>query len=667
MVLKKSVTIIVLLCFVFTVIVCGCLSEKMSYGKHVPSQINDSEKYGLSEMKAFQSENEMKRYFDSLKYYNNTFYANSYYSTYLDWTSSNPVSADSESFKNGRIPPHLSSVTDLEFKEPNEADIVRFGNHSVYYTPDLVYLSNERTQNKDGEPNETVYDLNYHTYQISISNPSGASVISDTSPSGDLYIKDGILITTDTVKITAYNIQNSQYPRKVWEKHLNGIFSSSYVYDDKFYTVVRQTDIGYPLVYMNETVDYNDVYYINAGDGYSRKADTVYYISQHNIQTGTREKFIAVVGQNSTSGGLSPFVGFDDGYFYMMNYYPLYEDYLDFIDRHGSEYFSNEFMHDFREIRDSSDLDPYSKESEIWEKIREYTDKMGEDERVSFEAGLRKGHNKYVTDLGKKYEQTVLIQLNLTDMALKTTSVPGRILDGYAADIQNGYFRVATTVGNSGLYNYSDRNNGVYIFDSQLKMVGSIDRLVPDDYISGARYSGDVLYLTLPKANSSRVVVNLNNPSMPVLDSNLSISGYAVYLQPISQNVVLGVNRTADDKTRLTLFNISNPSKPTELDSYILNGSMSLETYHTFGGYMYDSAKKMLIVPVSDRVCIFEVKENQLVLLKEDVHRNGTVVRAGFVGDYFYTFSDREIHILSCSDWKQVQTIKIEQPITYKT
>ncbi|WNY23188.1 hypothetical protein MmiHf6_04930 [Methanimicrococcus hongohii] len=132
---KKSAGAVVLLVFVITVLFGGCLS-------------NSQDEFFVSEMKTFQSENEMKSYLE--KFINsdtgqaqfNSQYYNLYYGVNADWAADPPLTARSLYFNDGRLPQRFL-VSDLQTKADNESDIVRISGDTIYYTPDNIYVYNQ--------------------------------------------------------------------------------------------------------------------------------------------------------------------------------------------------------------------------------------------------------------------------------------------------------------------------------------------------------------------------------------------------------------------------------------------------------------------------------------------------------------------------------------------
>jgi uncharacterized secreted protein with C-terminal beta-propeller domain len=95
-----------------------------------------------------------------------------------------------------------------------------------------------------------------------------------------------------------------------------------------------------------------------------------------------------------------------------------------------------------------------------------------------------------------------------------------------------------------------------------------------------ARFLGTKLYLVTFRLTDPLYAIDLNDQSEPVIIGELTIPGYTDYLHPLSDKLLLGIGKdaVADGNTgdgrgawyqgvKLSLFDISQPNNPTELQS----------------------------------------------------------------------------------------------------
>lgn len=184
--------------------------------------------------------------------------------------------------------------------------------------------------------------------------------------------------------------------------------------------------------------------------------------------------------------------------------------------------------------------------------------------------------------------ETTIIKYDITNSIEKTaeTKVKGTLLNQFSMDEHNGYFRVATTVGNANI-NDPTRNsdNMITIFDEQLQEVGKLDNLARGERIYSARFMGDKAYIVTFVETDPLFVLNLQDPTNPIVEGELKIPGYSNYLHPVGEHHLLGIGYDtivkSDGKNKfvenlgikLSLFNVKDPANPIEQDVEILGGA----------------------------------------------------------------------------------------------
>lgn len=115
------------------------------------------------------------------------------------------------------------------------------------------------------------------------------------------------------------------------------------------------------------------------------------------------------------------------------------------------------------------------------------------------------------------------------------------------------------------------------------------------------RFIGDRAYIVTFRVVDPLYVLNLSNPEDPFIAGELKVDGYSDYLQPISENLLLGVGKDAipadsfaDGRgawyqgVKLSLIDVTNASDPREVDKVILGKrgteTAALYTHHAMTG-----------------------------------------------------------------------------------
>lgn len=161
-------------------------------------------------------------------------------------------------------------------------------------------------------------------------------------------------------------------------------------------------------------------------------------------------------------------------------------------------------------------------------------------------------------------------------------TVSGIVDDQFSMDEYNGYFRIATTVGWNG---YSI----VTVLDKNLKRVGELTKIAEGESIYSVRFIGDTAYVVTYENHDPLHVIDLSDPKKPKILGQLEVPGFSSYLHPISEKYILGIGQNRDEEgnleedrmnTKVSVFDISDPTNPTEVYSLILDGYSEAQDNH---------------------------------------------------------------------------------------
>ncbi len=233
---------------------------------------------------------------------------------------------------------------------------------------------------------------------------------------------------------------------------------------------------------------------------------------------------------------------------------------------------------------------------------------------------------------------------------LATGTVPGEPLNQFSMDEYNGYFRIAVTFGG---------DNGLYVLDSDLAIVGECERYGKDERIQSVRFLGDWAYVVTFRQTDPLFVMDLTDPTNPVIAGELKLPGFSAYLHPIGNDLLIGIGYGGtesglDGSAKISLFDVSDPMNPVETDSLIHeNASVStlhkalcavgdgsfllpMYSYGTVSDYGYD-----VWVQESGALLHFAVEDKKLVIRNEftcdGLYTNPD--RATFIGEVAYAVS----------------------------
>lgn len=181
-------------------------------------------------------------------------------------------------------------------------------------------------------------------------------------------------------------------------------------------------------------------------------------------------------------------------------------------------------------------------------------------------------------------------------------SVKGHLLNQFAMNEYDGHLFVATTDGTPWGGNSESFIHSLTQSDQDLVNVGSVGNMGRGERIYSVRFIADRGYVVTFRQVDPLYVVDLSNPARMKVLGELKIPGYSAYLHPISSDLLAGVGADATSAGRITgakvsLFDVSDPANPTELDNWVLaDAQSSVEWDHR--AFLWWEPQKALVVPV---------------------------------------------------------------------
>ncbi|MCM1285123.1 MAG: beta-propeller domain-containing protein [Acetobacter sp.] len=189
----------------------------------------------------------------------------------------------------------------------------------------------------------------------------------------------------------------------------------------------------------------------------------------------------------------------------------------------------------------------------------------------------------------------IKVSIKDDDIKLKNSVTVNGSIDGqFSMDEYNGYFRIATTTErykkrkNGEIYEII-RNNNLYVFNDKFNKIGEITGFAKDESIEAVKFMGDIAYVITFETTDPLFIIDLSNPSKPEIIGSVKIDGFSTQLLPIGDNKVLGIGfhealvneHEWETGIKLALFDVSDKSNPSVLDSYVLKyGNSEAQSNH---------------------------------------------------------------------------------------
>lgn len=133
----------------------------------------------------------------------------------------------------------------------------------------------------------------------------------------------------------------------------------------------------------------------------------------------------------------------------------------------------------------------------------------------------------------------------------------------------------------------AEASSAVYVLGQEgndLKIVGRVEGIAPNERMYAARFLGDRGFLVTFEQIDPLFSLDLSDPTKPKVVGELKVPGYSEYLHPVGDNLLIGLGRstastpwggTAVKSVQLSLFDVSDLAKPRLIEQLSLGGYFS--------------------------------------------------------------------------------------------
>ncbi len=183
--------------------------------------------------------------------------------------------------------------------------------------------------------------------------------------------------------------------------------------------------------------------------------------------------------------------------------------------------------------------------------------------------------------------------------------VPGYLLSQYSLSEHNGYLRAATTAGDPWSGEQSESLVTVLAEeDGELVTVGQVDGLGKGERIFAVRFMGDVGYVVTFRQIDPLYVLDLSDPTDPMVTGELKIPGFSTYLHPTGEGQLVGVGQDATDDGRTTgaqvsTFDVSDMTEPIRVDQLDLGENTHSAVDWDPRAFTWWGPERIAFVPIS--------------------------------------------------------------------
>lgn len=180
----------------------------------------------------------------------------------------------------------------------------------------------------------------------------------------------------------------------------------------------------------------------------------------------------------------------------------------------------------------------------------------------------------------------------------------GYLNNQFSMDEYEGNLRIATTAGLTDL-----TNNKIYILNENLEQIGLVENMAKGEKIYSVRFMGKVGYVVTFKQVDPLFVIDLSDPTKPVVKGELKIPGYSSYLHPYDEKHIIGIGynvkvsefgSVTNTNMKMSMFDVSDLENPKEMFSVDIGGEHAYsEINSNHKALFYHKEKDLIGFPVT--------------------------------------------------------------------
>ncbi len=537
------------------------------------------------------------------------------------------------------------SDTNVQVKGIDEPDIVKTDGKQIYVSSQNRYFINQAMPEMRAGP---LVESTNNTKIVQALPMGDIKKIASVEKGGELLVFDNYLAVFESQKITGFDISDPKQPLQVWEFEFEGNrqIETARLIDNKILVVSKlavyqSSPCPMPLGRNGTTtitVACTDIWHPEDQAG----ADTTYTIMKIDPEDGQVETTTTIIGSSSQS---VVYVSNQAAYITFSQALSQEEIIVQVIQKPDSTLVDEMIKNKIQQLM-NLDISKRAKQVEIDQILNGYTASFSDDDRLKWQTELNNQVEKYKDEHQREIETTTVSMMNLRDWRIgATAAIPGRPLNQFSLDEYDDHLRIATTI--------SGKANDVYVLDSNLNQVGSVLDLGKNERIYAVRFVGKRGFVVTFRETDPLYILDLSIPKAPVVTGELKIPGYSSYLHPLTESLLVGIGKE-NNQVKVSLFDVSDMLKPTEIDKYLLPDFWSeiLSTHHAF---LQDDKHQAMFIPASTGGYIFSYGKEKLKL--ERAVAGKQVKRALYIGEYLYLVSQDEIEVISETNWQTVKTL----------
>ena len=279
-----------------------------------------------------------------------------------------------------------------------------------------------------------------------------------------------------------------------------------------------------------------------------------------------------------------------------------------------------------------------------------------------------------------QYDYTELLKFSYRDGRIGFVAhgnVNGYLNNQFSMDEYQGNLRLVSTLSrNSGV-----TTNSLYVLNGELKVIGEVEDLAPNEQIYSARFMGDVGYFVTFRNMDPLFSVDLSNPENPKVLGELKITGFSEYLHPYEDDLLLGIGREINPDTgnyeglKLSMFDTSDLRDVTETQKMVEENYQHSTAWDNHKSVLISPKRSLIGFTVEDYdydnrewgcsyvIYSYDKKDGftQRLSFELDINNDYYMTRGLYIGDWLYVVENNRINAFSLADFEHQSELYMDR------
>jgi len=483
--------------------------------------------------------------------------------------------------------------------------------------------------------------------------PENLSVTSSIGDSGELLLANDSLVVLGDERIQGIDVSDPSSPSTSWSVELNGSVETARLYDGELFLVTREdadTGMTCPIRPMSGASDVvipcDRIYHPPEPAG----SQSTYSVMRMDPDSGGVDDAVSFVG---SSRNTVVYMSGDDLYLTYREQASETAVMMSFLTGEAADLLDQRARERIQRLQ-TYNISDRAKRVELESIINDWRGSLSDDRRLMLENELQNRLGNFSERHMREHVRTGIVRIGLESMAVDEQGmVPGTMLNQFSMDAYEGTLRVATTV--DGLFGEVESENDVYTLDADsLAVQGSVQGMGVNERIYAVRFIRDKGYVVTFRRIDPFHVLDLSDPSSPVLQGELKLPGFSSYLHQLDDDRILGIGEEQGN-VKAVIFDVSDPSNLETADTYRLD-EYSSAVNENHRAFLIDRRHEVFFLPGEKGGYVFSYDDG-LELVKAVSVEN--VERARYFDDYLYMIAQEEIVVLDEQDWSVVKRLSL--------